>query len=83
MKNAFLFGTIFLLIGGILFYVKWDDLRDLDGLVYFMPGILLGIGFGLMIGSVLGYQSKAKNVKKAQLKKEQAELKKSTTVSAQ
>lgn len=67
MKNSLIFGFVFLLIGGILFYVKWEDLKDLDGIVYFLPGILLGMGFGLILGSVLGYRSKSKSIAKTEV----------------
>ncbi|MDR3273272.1 MAG: hypothetical protein LBT29_07315 [Flavobacteriaceae bacterium] len=64
MKSSILLGIIFLIAGGMMFYFKQDVV--LQQLYGSLTGGLIGIGIGLIFGSVIGYLSKSNAVKQKQ-----------------
>lgn len=71
MKSSIILGFIFLIIGGILGYIRYSDSTEPFLTNTLIIGILMGAGIGLLFGPIIGYRSKAKSVKRQQrIKKE-------------
>ncbi len=70
MKNTIFIGIFVLVIGVIVTYFQLDEIEDMDGISLYLPGILVGIGLGLIFGSLIGYQSKSRAIKKEAKRKE-------------
>lgn len=65
MKSSIILGLVCIIIGIVLAFLQWngnDPLLTLN-LIF---GALIGLGVGLLIGSIAGYSSKASSVKKKQ-----------------
>lgn len=76
MRSLLFTGLIFLAIATILFYLGFDFSFDQLFNSNFFIGILSGLGFGQVIGGIIGYISKGSSVKEAQRRKEIERLQK-------
>ncbi|PQL95754.1 hypothetical protein [Apibacter adventoris] len=66
MKSSLILGFIFLIIGGILGYIRYSDSTEPFLTYTLIIGILIGAGLGLLFGAIIGYSSKAQSVKRQQ-----------------
>lgn len=66
MKSSLILGFIFLIIGGILGYIRYSDSTEPFLTNTLIIGILIGAGLGLLFGAIIGYSSKAQSVKRQQ-----------------
>ncbi len=64
MKNTIYIGIIVLLIGILVTYMQLDRLSDAEDIIVYLPGVLVGIGLGLIFGSLIGYRSKGQQIKR-------------------
>ncbi len=63
MKNTIFLGIFILILGSVITYFKLEELDDVEAVFLYLPGVLVGIGLGLIFGSLIGYQSKSKKIK--------------------
>ncbi|PQL90412.1 hypothetical protein [Apibacter adventoris] len=66
MKSSLILGFIFLIIGGILGYIRYSDSTEPFLTYTLVIGILIGAGLRLLFGAIIGYSSKAQSVKRQQ-----------------
>ncbi|MGM5630506.1 hypothetical protein O2K51_06340 [Apibacter raozihei] len=68
MRTALIVGIVFMIFGGAITYIQNNSSSESFITFPMIIGVLFGAGLGLIVGSIMGYNSKARSVKLKQAK---------------